>query len=203
MKLDINIKSLIKSLEDLDYAVFKNDRKPFNLNIVGIRADNPVVNKFNDLLVIFWKYEGYWNVFQTQITTLPGSEFLINPMNKKGCAILVPDQYRSSYKLGLHRGKYLALTQEKDVSVYRDNNKDFIYDYESSPVDTGLFGINCHRASAYQEVENVSRNSAGCIVTQNPNDYEFCMNLYKQSQQQWGELFTFTLINQKDYKTTT
>ena len=79
MKLDINIPSLIKSLEKLDYAVFKNDTKPFNLNIVGIRADKPIVNKFNDLLVIFWKYEGYWNVFQTQITTLAGSGLSYKP----------------------------------------------------------------------------------------------------------------------------
>tara|TARA_B110000503_G_scaffold59651_1_gene95066 strand:+ start:1002 stop:1610 length:609 start_codon:yes stop_codon:yes gene_type:complete len=200
MKLDINIPSLIKSLKDLDYAVFQNDTKPFNLNIVGIRADNPVVNKFNDLLVIFWKYEGYWNVFQTQITTLAGSGFLANPMNSKGCAILVPNQYRSTYKLDLHRGKYLALCQREPVSVYRDNNKDFIYDYEGSPIDKGMFGINIHKASSYQEVENVDRNSAGCQVTQDPNDYEFCMNLYKQAQKQWGEWFTYTLIKQSDYK---
>jgi uncharacterized protein YdbL (DUF1318 family) len=68
MKLDINVPSLIKSLKDLDYSVFQNDLKPFNLNIVGIRSDNPTVNKFNDLVVVFWKYEGYWNIFQTQIT---------------------------------------------------------------------------------------------------------------------------------------
>jgi len=200
MKLDINIPSLIKSLEDLDHVVFKNDSKPFNLNIVGIRSDNPVVNKFNDLLVIFWRYEGYWNIFQTQITTLAGSGFLINPMNKKGCAILVPDQYRSTYKLDLHRGKYLALCQRQPVAVYRDNNKDFIYDYENSPVDVGMHGINLHRASAYQEIENVDRNSAGCQVTQDPNDYKFCINLYKQAQTQWGEWFTYTLIKQSDYK---
>ena len=200
MKLDINIPSLIKSLEDLDYAVFKNDLKPFNLNIVGIRADNPTVNKFNDVVVVFWKYEGYWNIFQTQITTLAGSNFLINPMNDKGCAILVPDQYRGAYKLDLHRGKYLGLCQRKDVAVYRDNNKDFIYDYESSPIDTGMFGINFHRASAYEEVENVSRNSAGCQVVQDPNDYEFLINLFKQSQKQWGEWFTYSLIKESDYK---
>ena len=200
MKLDINIPSLIKSLEDKNYAVFKNDIKPFNLNIVGIRSDNPVVNKFNDMIVVFWKYEGYWNIFQTQITTLAGNIFLINPMNKKGCAILVPNQYRSTYKLDLHRGKYLALCQRKPVSVYRDNNKDFIYDYENSPVDTGMFGINIHRASAYQEVENVNRNSAGCQVIQDPSDYEFLIQLFKLSQKQWGEWFTYTLINESDYK---
>lgn len=200
MKLNINIPSLIKSLEDLDYAVFKNDRKPFNLNIVGIRADNPVVNKFNDLLVVFWHYEGYWNVFQTQQTTLAGNSFLINPMNKKGCAILVPDQYRSTYKLDLHRGKYLALCQRKNVSVYRDNNKDYIYDFEDSAIDTGMFGINIHRASAYQEVENVNRNSAGCQVIQDPNDFKFLINLFKQAQNQWGEWFTYTLIKESDYK---
>ena len=45
MKLNINVPSLIKSLKDLDYAVFQNDLKPFNLNIVGIRSDNPIVKR--------------------------------------------------------------------------------------------------------------------------------------------------------------
>tara|TARA_R110002020_G_scaffold309888_3_gene525783 strand:- start:3564 stop:4172 length:609 start_codon:yes stop_codon:yes gene_type:complete len=195
---DFTLPQLITSLKEIDYAVFENDTKPFNLNIVGIRSDNPKVNKFNDLLYFFWIYEGKWNVFQTQQTTLAGDDFLLDPMNKKGCAILVPNQYRSTYKLDLHRGKYLALCQRKPVSVYRDNNKDFIYDYKSATIETGMFGINCHRASAYQEVENVDRNSAGCQVTQDPNDYKFWIYLCQQAQKQWGEWFTYSLIEEKD-----
>ena len=45
-------------------------------------------------------------------------------MNRSGVAILKPGQYRSSHKLRLHAGKYLALGQQKPVKVYRDSNRD-------------------------------------------------------------------------------
>ena len=47
-----------------------------------------------------------------------------NPwIDKIGCAVLKPGQYRGSHKLRLHGGKYLALGQKKPVTVYRDNNR--------------------------------------------------------------------------------
>lgn len=67
-------------------------------------------------------------------------------MNPKGTAILAPGQYQSSHKIGLHRGKYKALVQHRPVTVYRDNNKDSKYDLEPTKKDTGIFGINIHKA---------------------------------------------------------
>ena len=71
-----------------------------------------------------------------------------NIMREEGVAILKPGQYRGSHKLRLHQGKYMALGQQKPVKVYRDNNRDANYDLDESKTDTGLFGINIHRATA-------------------------------------------------------
>ena len=73
-------------------------------------------------------------------------------MNSKGVAILKPGQYLKSHKLRLHGGKYLALGQQNPLTVYRDNNRDDNYDLNESKTDTGLFGINIHRASKYDSV---------------------------------------------------
>jgi hypothetical protein len=197
---NITIPRLLVAMERAGYVVFENDSQPFNLNIVGIRATYPVANKFNDLLCAFWKYEGHWNLFVSQITTLPGTKWMKDPMNKNGCAILVPEQYRSTYKLDLHRGKYLALCQRKDVQVYRDNNKDYNYDYDPKTIQTGMFGINIHRASAYRELENVGANSAGCQVFQDPNEYDIFIDLCKKSQESWGEWFSYSLIEERDFE---
>ncbi len=85
---DITTEALIKAMEKLGHVVFKGDSKPYNLNIVGIRAIKPTTNRFNDLMCVFWKYEGQWNIYKMQCTTLPGLHWLENPMNRKVCAIL-------------------------------------------------------------------------------------------------------------------
>jgi len=200
MDIKITIPRLLKAMKRADYSVFENDSQPFNLNIAGIRATYPVANKFNDMICVFWKYEGHWNLFVSQITTLPGTKWMLDPMNKKGCAILVPEQYRGTYKLDLHRGKYLALCQRKDVQVYRDDNKDYNYDYDPTTIQTGMFGINIHRASAYRELENVGANSAGCQVFQDPNEYDIFIDLCKKSQESWGEWFSYSLIEEKYFE---
>lgn len=198
MPIKVSVPSLISAMSAAKYTVFQNDSKPYNLNIVGIRATNPTPNKFNDTLAVFWKYEGQWNLFAMQCTTLPGTYWMENPMNSKGCAILVPGQYRSVYKLDQHNGKYLALCQRNgDVSVYRDNNRDMIWDMNPSTIATGMFGINIHRASAYTELENVGVNSAGCQVIQDPNEYKTLIFLAEQAKVQWGNSFTYTLMEQK------
>ena len=67
---EITAERLIASLEALGHTVFKDDSKPFNLNIIGIRSVNPTTNKFNCRLVDLWKNEGNWNIFQMQIQSV-------------------------------------------------------------------------------------------------------------------------------------
>jgi hypothetical protein len=196
---DITTEALIKAMEKLGHVVFKGDTKPYNLNIVGIRAIKPATNRFNDLMCVFWKYEGQWNIYKMQCTTLPGLHWLENPMNRKGCAILKEGQYRSTYSIDKHNGKYLALCQRLgEVTVYRDDDRDREYDMLEGTEQTGYFGINIHRASAYKELERVDKNSAGCQVIQDPNEYEVHMDVVKKSAEVWGNSFSYTLINQKN-----
>lgn len=196
--MDITHIDIIGALENKGYAVFDDDSKPFNLNIVGIRSDKLEAGKFKDLICVFWKNEGYWNLFKSQCTTVAGLHYLQNPMNPAGCAILKPGQYRGAYRIGKHRGKYDALIQVKPVEVYRDDNRDVFFDEIDSSVQKGYFGINIHRAHYKFELDNVGKYSAGCQVIQDPNEFELFMKLAELSAEQWGDSFTYTLINESD-----
>lgn len=180
-----------------DYVIFENDKKPLNLNYVGIR-DSSSVNTFNDLFVMFWKYRGNWSYFMRPGTTDPGTYWLEHPSNPHGTAILKEGQYRGAWKLGKHQGKYDALVQRKEVAVIRDGNKDGVLDLDSGYVDMGFFGINHHRANAKNESVQVDKWSAGCQVTANPNLYDIFIQLCKESAEVWGEGITYTLLNTND-----
>ncbi len=197
--IDISVKQVINSVKSLGHSVFENDTKPYNLNIVGVRASSPIVNKFNDLMCVFWQYEGQWNMYKMQCTTLPGLKWLESPMNIKGCAILKEGQYKGAYKVDLHRGAYKALCQRlNDVTVYRDNDKDREYDLIQGTEQTGMYGINLHRAHDDYELEVVNGYSAGCQVVQDPDEYEVHMDVVIKSSEVWGNKFTYTLINEND-----
>ena len=120
-------------------------------------------------------------------------------MNRKGTAILKPNQYRSAYKLDLHSGKYLALCQRKGkVDVYRDNDKDYILEMDESTIDRGMFGINIHRSSEWRDVDVVEKYSAGCQVFQKKKEFDVFIELCEKSADIYGNSFTYTLINLKD-----
>jgi len=190
------LKDIIRVMTLKGYKVFESDNKPLNLNYVGIR-DTSGVNKFNDWLVLFWKYKGQWSSFYRPATTDPGTYWLNNPMNVEGTAILKEDQYRGAWKLGKHKG-YDALVQKKEVTVIRDGNKDGILDLAGYE-EAGFFGINHHRANAKNESTQVDKWSAGCQVTSDPHLYDIFIQLCKESQEIWGEGLTYTLLNIEDF----
>ena len=190
---------IIAAMQRLGHSVYQHDKTPYNLNIVGIRAAKPIVNKFNCLMTVFWKYEGNWNIYKMQMTSLPGLHWLENPMNTKGCAILKEGQYKSVYKVDKHNSKYDALCQRLgDVTVYRDGDRDREYDLIKGTEMTGKFGINLHRAHPNYELETVNKYSAGCQVIQDPDEFEIHMEIAKKAAEVWGNSFTYTLINEKD-----
>jgi len=190
---------IIAAMQRLGHSVYQHDKTPYNLNIVGIRAAKPIVNKFNCLMTVFWKYEGNWNIYKMQMTSLPGLHWLENPMNTKGCAILKEGQYKSVYKVDKHNSKYDALCQRLgDVTVYRDGDRDREYDLIKGTEMTGKFGINLHRAHPDYELETVNKYSAGCQVIQDPDEFDVHMEVVKKAAEVWGNSFTYTLINEKD-----
>ena len=175
----------------------------YDVNIIGIRnseTEGKVTNAFDDCITISYKVEGEWKFHCYKCTTDPGTHWVKNIMNEKGVAILKPGQYRSSHKLRLHRGKYLALGQQKPVKVYRDNNKDNIYNLLEESVDEGLFGINIHRATGNsgRSSTQIDKWSAGCQVIASNDDWHEFLDICQTSREIWGNSFTYTLIESKD-----
>ena len=119
-----DIKAMISSLQGLGYQVFEN---PFKLNIIGVRADTTIPNKFDDWIYVFFKNESNkWEGYKYPATTDTGTYWLKNPMSSGGSALLKEGQYIDAYKKGLHKGQYPALVQSKPITIYRDYNRDAV-----------------------------------------------------------------------------
>ncbi len=188
-----------KLFKQKGYAYFT--KGAYNLNIIGIRTnnDNKVTNKFDDYLIVIYRTnQNKLMKLIYNITTKPGLTIMLKPENSKGTAILVPNQYRGCWQLGLHKGQYTALCQRKPVKVYRDNNKDAIYDLEPKKIDEGIFGINIHRANQAYVRQTIDMYSAGCQVFQEPNQFNSFINVCKKQKELYGNSFTYTLIEEKD-----
>jgi len=189
---------VVSRMRDLGYAVFEGRD---NINIVGIRARQGRPNTFDDRLIVveqrFWQSvkPPSWTIRDWPATTDPGLYWLQEPMNVKGTAILVPDQYRGAWVIGAHKGKYEALVQDKPVKVWRDQNRDDKLDTDG-PVDEGLFGINIHRANDAHPSPEVNKWSAGCQVFQSPVDFAEFMMIVNRSAMKFGRRFTYTLLDE-------
>lgn len=170
----------------------------YNLNLIGIRSNADrfgIKNAFNDAFVVEYKVNDKWQSKIYPCTTDPGIYYLKEKLlSSKGCAILKPNQYRSTFKLGLHQGKYKALVQSKPVTVYRDNNKDDKLDYVNP--ETGMFGINIHKAG--EESKHVDKWSAGCQVLAIRKNFDELIELCEISSKLYGNSFTYTLIEEED-----
>ena len=189
------LSSIQATLNERGYKTFV---RPFELNIVGIRSNSTVPNRFDDTINVFYKNEkGVW-IFQSfQATTDPGTYWLENPLNPQGTAILKEGQYIGSHQIGLHRGKYTALVQKRPVTVMRDYDRNAVLDFLNGKEDVGLFGINIHHASSSGTTKTVDQYSAGCQVFANINDFNSSMKLAEHHRQLYGNDFTYTLIDQR------
>ena len=193
------------TVKEKGYKWFEdNSNKGYDVNIVGVRNSETkgrVTNAFDDCLTISYKIDGEWYFHCYKCTTDPGTAYMEDPiLENTGCAILKPGQYRGSHKLRLHQGKYLALGQKKDVTVYRDNNRDDNYDLDESSTTTGLFGINIHRATARKggKSTRVDKWSAGCQVIADNDDWHEFLDICQAAREIHGNSFSYTLIESKD-----
>lgn len=170
--------------------------KPYQLNIVGLRSRSTTPNQFDDEIHVFYKTDkGDWNYHVFNATTDPGTFWLNNPGYDQGTAILATGQYVNAYALGQHRGLYEALVQIKPVTVIRDYNRDAVLDFYNGTQQTGLFGINIHRAESSGTTKFINNYSAGCQVFQKAEDFAAFILLCKQQNQRYGNSFTYTLID--------
>jgi len=184
-----------KTLKTKGYAWFENG--DYDVNIVGVRnsaTGNKVTNAFDDFLTISYKEGGQWKFHIWPATTEPGTKGVKEYHNADGVARLVEGQYRGSHTIRLHQGKYEALGQAKNVKVYRDANKDMVFD--ETKITEGLYGINIHKAGA--DSTYVENWSEGCQVFKKSADFETFMSICRKAREIHGNSFTYTLIESND-----
>jgi hypothetical protein len=190
---------ILQYVQSLGHVVFTEG--DFNLNLIGVRANNPVPNSFDDMLAAVYKVGGVWLVRSWPMTSDPGLYWLNHPMRRDGTAILTEGQHRGAFKLGLHKGSYPALIQAKPVKVYRDANKDSVLDMDPDSIQEGYFGIHIHAASKdpwgdSRRRNQVDRWSAGCQVVADPVNYREMIALVEKSTAMYGKTLTYTLVNE-------
>jgi hypothetical protein len=185
-----------KAVKAKGYRYFENG--DYNVNIIGIRNSAPgkkVTNLFDDWLSISFRFENKWHFYIWAATTDPGKAPMLLGNKGTGTARVVPGQYFGSHMIRLHQGKYEALGQKSLIRLYRDANKDLIYD-ESKITDSLNDGINIHKAG--QDSSWVDHWSHGCQVFKRVKDFDAFMKICKTAVKFHGNSFTYTLIESKD-----
>jgi peptidoglycan hydrolase-like protein with peptidoglycan-binding domain len=189
---------VIRRAKSLGHTVWGD---PWRLWLFGVRSATRKAGKFDDMLgCCYVNEDGIWTAHYWPGTTDPGDYYLENPMNSKGCAILVPEQYLDTWTIDLHRGEYRALCQRAgEVAVYRDDNRDDTLDTSGMPIDIGYFGIDIHASTriAGEVRTDVSTWSAGCQVHASANGFAMMMDLADSQVEKTGRsTFSYTLMDQ-------
>ncbi len=193
----LTVLKILDTMAKHKYKVF-NTPAGHNLNIVGIRSKDTEANKFNDWICVFYTLDKQWNFFAFPATTDPGKFYRNNPINVKGTAFVLPGQYPKLWQLGKHKGRYKALVQTSPVKISRHAGMALP---NMGMGETGLFGINLHRASRTRASTQVDRWSAGCQVLQDPDHFDFLIALCKKQVAKLGyKTFTYTLLEEADFE---
>ena len=191
------------SVESKGYKWFNDDsNKGYDVNIVGVRNSSTgkkVTNMFDDVITLSFKDEnGVWQYYEWLNTTDPGKKSILEWQKmgiKGGCARLVPGQYRSTWSIDKHQGKYDALCQRHgNVKVYRDSDLDL--EYDENKITEGMYGINIHKAG--QDSTWVENWSAGCQVFKRVKDFDVFMKIIKKASKIHGNKFSYTLLESTD-----
>ena len=188
-------------MKQKEYVFFEDGS--YNVNIVGIRATEKKTNVFDDTMLLIYKNKKKeWEVLTSVITTDPGEKYLVHPINKKGTAILIPDQYRGVYRVSIHARNNAKFAHEAlcqrggKLRVWRDGNRDSVLDHDPESIDEGWFGVNIHRSKASGSASYVGSYSAGCQVFKNSTDFKLFMDVVKRSAKIYGNSFSYTLLEE-------
>jgi len=182
--------AILDRVEAAGYSVFSAG--DYDLNLIGVRTSQRISNLFDDEFHICYLEQGQWQHHKFACTTDPGTYWIENPSRVAGTAILKAGQWRGCWTLGKHKG-YEALQQIKPVTVWRDANRDIKIDHDSS--QTGVFGINIHRANSSTISMRVNKWSAGCQVIADPAEFKTLIHLCKKQIAQWNwNTYTYTLL---------
>ena len=74
------------------------------------------------------------------------------------------------------------------------------YDLDESKTDTGIFGINIHRATGKKggKSTRVDKWSAGCQVIADNDDWHEFLDICQAAREIHGNSFSYTLLESKD-----
>lgn len=197
MRTDITYSKIKNAYKKKGYKFFDGT---LNINFFAIRDKSEKIDDtFDCTFGIAYQLMGGYHVNCWPGTTLPGKYWMKNFFNKAfgGAAIMVPGQYLSAFIMGKQWGKD-ALIQRKPIPVYRDGNKDDVYDRDPSKIMTGIFSTNIHRAGMFSKI--IDKWSAGCQVFQKNDDFELFWYSLKLSADIYGKIFTYTLFTDDEVK---
>ena len=60
--------------------------------------------------------------------------------------------------------------------------------------ETGVVGLNIHRASASRRSTEIGKFSAGCQVFADPDEFDLFIGLCEKAAELYGPRFSYTLI---------
>lgn len=197
--MNYTLEQIKQVMLDKGYTWFDDAaNKGYDLNIIGVRnssTGNHVTNLFDDTITVSFKINGKWQFHQWAATTEPGKKGMLQGKAVGGVAFLVPGQYRRSHAIGLHQGKYKALRQIGSLLLYRDADKDLVFDKDKI-TECSNCGINIHKAGADSTfVENWSE---GCQVFKRERDFNQFMTICTEAAGRFSNRFTYTLLESKD-----
>lgn len=192
------------AVKDKGYVWFEDkSNKGYDVNIIGVRNSSTgkkVTNVFDDYLTISYKENGEWKFFIWAATTDPGKKSMLEWKKMGitgGCARLLAGQWRTTWIIDKHQGKYDALCQRlAKVKVYRDEDLDL--EYDENKITEGIYGINIHKAG--QDSTWVNDWSAGCQVFKRVKDFDVFMSICKKAAKIHGNKFSYTLLDSSDIK---
>lgn len=168
---------IARSLEEAGMGRVRRDG---SLSVVAIRNGDRDFDVFRCRIAHIrfsggeWTKEGSWPA-----TTYPGHHYMVDRLlNPAGAAILTQGLFSNVYNLDMHRGIYEALCQRGGpVRVYRDGNRNRVYDLDPRTIQSGMFGINVHAtqnpdgAPRGHMATRVHSASAGCLVFARIGDF--------------------------------
>ena len=189
--------AIIAAMRRNNYLIYDNPAGN-HINLVGIRNSTSAPGHFDDLLCVLYLSDGIWNSFAFPASTDPGAFHRENPLNVRGTVIMKPGQYRDAFKIGRHMG-YKAMQQAGHITVYQDSNEDVELDLSTEGESQQPHSLNIQRASRQRTSTQVDKWNAGNQVVQDSDNFDFLMSLCEQSADGYGNIFTYTLLEDIDF----
>lgn len=150
--------------------------------MIAVRSNADQMDAFDDKAYVFEsKVAGPRPDFRmvATCTTNAGSYGLkkFKEYEPKGCAVLKADTIvYDSHIRGQHKKQYTAYVQAKSFPYFRDSDMDNRAE-QSGSEQAGAIGANIHRASPAKKSSVIYNWSVGCIVLNDPNQFNAFMAL--------------------------